>query len=186
MKSKRLPICAGLLTEYHDDFIKYRHFIIQHLKYDTLEIVSGLHDGGCNVGEVIAIDYSCDDDALNAVRQLGIAVAIERYERIAARLLQRVYQSDGHNLVLWDVGGYASVVCADPELCSKVKFCIEDTNNGLWAYQREPQLFCPVVDVASIGNKHVENGYVGKKIVEGVLQFLEKMDYGCRVQILWS
>jgi hypothetical protein len=68
MSNKKLPICAGILAEYREDFRPYPHIIVQHLQFDTVEIVDGLVEIGCDVRKLIAIDYSCDTAALEVTK----------------------------------------------------------------------------------------------------------------------
>jgi S-adenosylhomocysteine hydrolase len=174
MIANSLPISAQLLAENQIVFRKYNHLIIQHLKSDTAEIAIGLSDIGCNLLHLVAIDYSVDSDALSSVRERGIDVSVESFARISGFVSNFISHCSVGDLVVWDVGGYAADVVSDPRLARKIRFVLEDTNGGLWRYQSSA-LQCPVIEVASIENKKIENAFVGRRIVETSEQFFESI-----------
>ena len=172
-----LTITSEIIASHESNLRQFEYVIVQHLKRDTVEFVELLRRVGCNVLKVIGVSYSVDNVALELLRKSNFEVEVPPFSEISTCLLNFVSKCAGP-LVILDVGGYGSAVALRPELASKVRFIVEETNNGLWQYQIiHPQ--CPVVDVASIENKSVENAYVGKRIVDGVHQFFEENDLVC-------
>jgi len=174
MIANNLPISAQLLAENQAVFREYNHLIIQHLKSDTAEIAIALSDIGCNLLHLVAIDYSVDPAALSSVRERGIQVSVESFERISDFVSNFISYCTAGDVVVWDVGGYAADVVSDPNLAKKIRFVLEDTNGGLWRYQSSA-LQCPVIEVASIENKKIENAFVGRRIVEASEDFFKSI-----------
>jgi S-adenosylhomocysteine hydrolase len=161
-----LPICEQLLRAHASDFCRQEHLIVQHLKFDTATIAQRLRDLGGKIRSVIAIDYSCDPAALSELEQAGIPVSFVRFTEIGEFVSNAGSDYEHDNLAVWDVGGYAADTIANRALARKIRFAVEDTNSGLWRYQSKDELYCPVIEVASIEHKQVENAHVGKRIVE--------------------
>ena len=174
MIANNLPISAQLLAENQAVFREYNHLIIQHLKSDTAEIAIALSDIGCNLLHLVAIDYSVDPAALSSVRERGIQVSVESFERISDFVSNFISYCTAGDVVVWDVGGYAADVVSDPNLAKKIRFVLEDTNGGLWRYHSSA-LQCPVIEVASIENKKIENAFVGRRIVEASEDFFKSI-----------
>jgi S-adenosylhomocysteine hydrolase len=174
MIANNLPISAQLLAENQAVFREYNHLIIQHLKSDTAEIAIALSDIGCNLLHLVAIDYSVDPAALSSVRERGIQVSVESFERISDFVSNFISYCTAGDVVVWDVGGYAADVVSDPNLAKKIRFVLEDTNGGLWRYQSRAMQF-PIMEIARIENKKIENAFVGRRIVEASEDFFKSM-----------
>lgn len=106
---------------------------------------------------------------LNQCKVKQLWLEIKEFSEIAG-YLRAVILPRAARAVLLDVGGYGSEIAAMPAVSKKLEFIVEETNNGLWQYQ-SIALQCPVIDVASIENKSVENAFVGRRIVDGAYQF---------------
>jgi hypothetical protein len=102
---------------------------------------------------------------------------VKSFREIAEHVQEIVRHYDGEDIVIWDVGGYAAQVMSDAPYAMKIRYAVEDTNNGLWIYQNA-HLRRPVIEVASIENKRVENAFVGRRIVDGIEKHLAEFDSG--------
>jgi S-adenosylhomocysteine hydrolase len=147
----------------------FEYCIVQHLKQDTAEFVGLLARSGIKINKVVGVSYSVDPQALERIRGDGINVEVVEYSEISSRLVALRQEAQRPSVIL-DVGGYGSAVALRRDLAEKVPFIVEDTNNGLWRY-REIHPHCPIVEVASIPNKAVENGFVGRRIVDAIDTF---------------
>jgi S-adenosylhomocysteine hydrolase len=167
-----LTITAKIVEGHESIFRQFDYIIVQHLKQDTLEFVECLLRSGCNISKIYGISYSVDQGSLDSLRNLKLNVEVPPFAELSVRLRKLFEERDGPAVIL-DVGGYGSAVALRSELAQKVRFVVEDTNHGLWQYQSiRPR--CPIIEVASIENKSVENAYVGRRIVDGVEQFFKE------------
>jgi S-adenosylhomocysteine hydrolase len=170
-----LKITSEIIRSHKALLCKHDYVVVQHLKNDTAEFVELMQKVGCNILQVLGVNYSVDEAALERLRQLRLQVDVpDSYSEIPARLLSLVEKIENPAIIL-DVGGYGVAVAERPAAAKKVSFIVEDTNNGLWQYQSiHPQI--PIIEVASIENKSVENAFVGRRIVDGVGQFFKDND----------
>ena len=168
-----LRITSEIIASHESLLKKYKYAIVQHLKLDTVEFIESLRKAGCCISQVFGVSYSVDQAALSQLRSSGVPVDVpDSFSQIPSRLLA-IVKDCPDDLIILDVGGYACAVAERPELASKVRFIVEDTNNGLWQYNSiNPRV--PIIEVASIENKSVENAFIGRRIVDGITQFFQR------------
>jgi adenosylhomocysteinase len=167
-----LSITSNLIEAYGKVLSQFDYVIVQHLKQDTVEFVGQLGRAGCQISKVIGISYSVDADALDRLREKGVDVEVRGFAELPGYLYEIIFRRD-RPVVLLDVGGYGSEVAASEFSSRVLRFVVEDTKNGLWRYQSIlPQ--CPIMEVASIENKAVENAFVGRRIVDGMWSFFSE------------
>jgi S-adenosylhomocysteine hydrolase len=165
-------ITSKLIETHGKALSQFDYVIVQHLKDDTVEFVTQLRQADCRISNVIGISYSVDVAAFERLRQRGFRVEVREFAGLPAYLCEMIFQS-ARPVVLLDVGGYGSELAASEHSSKVLRFIVEDTKNGLWQYQSIiPQ--CPVIEVASIENKAVENAFVGRRIVDAVFRFFSE------------
>jgi S-adenosylhomocysteine hydrolase len=166
--SEMLKVTTNLIESNIEILKRFDYVVVQHLKGDTAEFVTRLFRNGCTLSRVVGVNYSADPGVLQFLLDCGIAAEMRDFSEISDCLREIIFLQ-GRRVVLLDVGGYGSEIVAAND-AEKIEFVVEDTNNGLWRYQSIKPL-CPIIDVASIENKSVENGFVGRRIVDGVMSF---------------
>lgn len=164
-----LTITSSLIEANVEILRRHNYVVVQHLKNDTVDFVGGLHKAGCRISNVIGISYSVDRSAVQRLSWGEIRAEVKEFSQISSRLGEIILASS-EAITLLDVGGYGSAIAANQSFSERLNFIVEDTNNGLWRYQSIAP-HCPVMDVASIENKSVENAYAGRRIVDGVFKF---------------
>jgi len=153
--------------------------VVQHLRADTAAFLALMHACGWRLASVLAIPYSSSPDAVAVVRQLGVRVLEPTLDdlsgALAAELLQ-VHATTGERVLVHEVGGYlADLLAVRPEFASMVDAAVEETKQGLWRYQRLPDLQLPVLQIADSPLKQIEARYVGAAVGLSTLELLRSM-----------
>jgi S-adenosylhomocysteine hydrolase len=167
-----LSITSKLIMANEGVLKQFEYFIVQHLKNDTVKFVGLLQKIGCRISNVIGVSYSVEDTALECLQHREFRVDVKDFTELAAFLREMILLR-ARPVVLLDVGGYGSGLAGADGFSRFLRFIVEDTKNGLWQYQSIVP-HCPIIDVASIENKAVENAFVGRRIVDGLFKFFSE------------
>ena len=148
--------------------------IVQHIRKDTELAICQMRDAGLNIPLVLGISYSVDADALNGLVTAGVPVHVGDVTALPERIEEHLNTADDGSVILVDVGGYAANLVAKSEYARKLIGVVEETNNGLWRYERTMPLV-PIVQIARCPNKGPENVQVGEAIVKAAERALQSL-----------
>jgi adenosylhomocysteinase len=116
--------------------------ILQHILPTTVEYIDQIN-AIYPVDLVIAIVYSVDAATVDILKQKGYRVlvppSLEYMKQELWRDVLSVVKDAPHPIVYQEVGGYLARWTHEFSSCSNFKGCVEDTKNGLWAYQAAQQ-----------------------------------------------
>lgn len=145
--------------------------ILQHILPTTLKYIE-LVDTVYPVDRVIAICYSADPATVDALRARGFDVvvppSIDYMKHELWRDVAALIEQAPHPVLIQEVGGYMSEWTHELGKLANFKGCVEDTKNGLWAYQaaaRDKGLGAPVLSMADTQLKRVEDSLIGDACV---------------------
>ena len=161
---RRLPGEAG----------KISIVVIQHLRRDTQLAISQMRLAGLDLALVLGISYSVDSSALADLRGAGVLVEVCAISAMTQRLKSFLHGSEDRSVILVDVGGYGADLVAEAEFARKIVGVVEETNNGLWRYEKSATLV-PVVQIARCPNKNPENVEVGEAVVSATIKVLQAL-----------
>lgn len=162
------------LSRLPEEACKLSIVIIQHLRRDTQIAVSRMRDAGLNIPLILGISYSVEECALADLRAEGIRVHVCTVEEMAERLKLFLAKCKDQSVIIVDVGGYAADLVVETEYARKILGVVEETNNGLWRYERG-YARVPIVQIARCPNKDPENVEVGEAIVSATMKVLKAL-----------
>lgn len=145
--------------------------ILQHILPTTVGYVD-LVNSVYPVDLVISIVYSTDANTVSVLEAKGYKVfvppSIEYMKNELWRDVEKIVQAAPYPIVYQEVGGYLSNWTYELGKYETFKGCVEDTKNGLWAYQTAQQrggLGVPVLSMADTALKRVEDSLIGDACV---------------------
>ena len=145
--------------------------ILQHVLPTTLKYIE-LVDTVYPVDRVIAICYSADAATVDLLRAKGfdvvVPLSIEYMKQELWRDVAALIAAAPHPVLIQEVGGYMSEWTHELGKLANFKGCVEDTKNGLWAYQAADKaggLGVPVLSMADTQLKRVEDSLIGDACV---------------------
>ena len=140
--------------------------IVHHVREDAIELLRALRGADVGIIGLIGPEYSAQDAALVQARAEGFDVAVASFAEIPALVERIAGHWEGGEFGIVDTGGYA----ADLKAIEGLTFRVEMTNHGLWKYRESS---CDgLVEMAATTNKAIENIFVGRAIVNAILQEL--------------
>lgn len=150
---------------------KTRAIILQHILPTTVEYIE-LVNLVYPVELVVSIVYSNDPATVAALEAKGFKVLVpESIDYMRDKLWQdikAVVDASPDPVILQEVGGYMAKWTHELGSCANFKGCVEDTKNGLWAYQdaeKQGGLGVPVISMANTALKRVEDSLIGDACV---------------------
>jgi adenosylhomocysteinase len=150
---------------------KTRAIILQHILPTTVEYIE-LVNSVYPVALVISIVYSNDPAAAAALQAKGFKVlvppSIDYMKQELWKDIKAVVEASPDPVIYQEVGGYLSHWTHELGACANFKGCVEDTKNGLWAYQEASKaggLGVPVMSMADTALKRVEDSLIGDACV---------------------
>jgi adenosylhomocysteinase len=145
--------------------------ILQHILPTTVEYIDQIHTI-YPVELVIAIVYSVDAITVDVLKKKGYRVlvppSLEYMKQDLWRDILNVVKNAPHPIVYQEVGGYLARWTQEFSSCLHFKGCVEDTKNGLWAYQAAQETVgvgVPVLSMADTALKRVEDSLIGDACV---------------------
>jgi len=162
-----------------------RQFVVQHLYPDTARLLLLLHRH-VPIDCVMGIGYSGEPAVVDTLRNAGIPVLMpagnqdfdEQVAEALGRCLQRC-RSNGHRLILHEVGGYAIRALHqrfDADI-DRVIGAIEVTKQGVWVAEALKRLKVPQLNCAQTRLKQVEGGQVGEAVVSCLDTILRQIGF---------
>lgn len=148
-----------------------RSIILQHILPTTVEYID-LINSVYPVELVISIVYSNDPAAAAALQAKGYKVlvppSIDYMKQELWKDIKKAVEASPGPVIYQEVGGYLSHWTHELGACANFKGCVEDTKNGLWAYQEAAKaggLGVPVISMADTALKRVEDSLIGDACV---------------------
>jgi S-adenosylhomocysteine hydrolase len=145
--------------------------ILQHILPTTVEYIDVINSI-YPVDLVISIVYSNDPATADLLRKKGYNVlvppSIDYMKNDLWKDILQLVQNSPHPIIFQEVGGYLSSWTQNFAASKYFKGCVEDTKNGLWAYQAAQEagtLAVPVISMADTALKRVEDSLIGDACV---------------------
>lgn len=145
--------------------------ILQHILPTTvgyIDLVNSIYP----VDLIISIVYSNDANTVKVLEEKGYKVlvppSIEYMKHDLWRDIEKIVQVSSYPIIYQEVGGYLSSWTHELGKYANFKGCVEDTKNGLWAYQAAQKaggLGVPVLSMADTALKRVEDSLIGDACV---------------------
>ncbi|GLZ86699.1 hypothetical protein Pres01_27500 [Metapseudomonas resinovorans] len=145
--------------------------ILQHILPTTIGYID-LVNSVYPVDLVISIVYSTDKNAVAALEEKGYKVfvppSIDYMKHELWKDVEKVIQTAPYPIIFQEVGGYLANWTHELGQYKNFKGCVEDTKNGLWAYQAAQKsggLGVPIISMADTALKRVEDSLIGDACV---------------------
>jgi len=154
-----------------------RSVLITHVLHTAVEYVEAVNSV-YPVSGIVAVPYSADHSALDALRAKGFNVVLpssvaDTFVKARETTLSALQESE-KPLVVQEVGGYLAAHTAELAAFSQFVGIVEDTNNGHWLYERHAPHPCPVLSMAQSPLKDVEDTIIGDAVVFSVERVLRE------------
>lgn len=139
-----------------------------HTAIDYVEIINRVYP----VYAVIAIPYSADAEAVDALRQKGFKVIIP--ESVADTFVKtqevtiQALENSSEPLIVQEVGGYLASVTEKLKSYPHFLGIVEDTNNGHWRYEQTAPHKVPILSMAQSPLKDIEDTIIGDAVIFSV------------------
>jgi len=144
---------------------KTQLILVTHLLETAIEYVLNLASSFQLIA-VVPVPYSIRGAAINSLKNLRIPVyQVNSIDEIAPEIL-KVCESKPGAKIVQEVGGYCSTII-EKLAAAGVLAIIEDTNQGLWRYQKVKKEI-PVYTIADSPLKRLEDKQVGEAVAHSV------------------
>jgi adenosylhomocysteinase len=144
-----------------------RSLLVTHLLETAVPYVMTVHEI-YPVEAVIAIPYSSERSAIDALRRAGLRVIevpyVAEVGRVALQAVIEALRSSDAPLIVQEVGGYLAAHSRELGQFKHLLGVVEDTNNGHWNYERSSPHRFPVLSIAQSPLKDIEDTLIGDAV----------------------
>lgn len=173
---RELPVLARLARGAPERG-RVRSFLATHVLETAVRYITVLHDV-YPVEAVVAIPYSSEKRAVEALRRAGIRViepaTVGDVSRVAGEALLGALRDGPAPLVAQEVGGYLAALSGELARFPHFLGIVEDTNNGHWTYERTAPHPVPVLSIAQSPLKDIEDTLIGDAVAFSLERILRE------------
>lgn len=153
-----------IIKNFKIDLKKYNSIVISHIVPDCKEYLETINYI-CPILKLIPKPKSINNETYNYVKNKYNILEVRRDEILQNDELRKCIQNSNKDIIVFDIGGYFSkLIESDAEVAKKIKFIIEDTENGYQKYENV-KTDIPILSVARSELKDNEDNLVGESII---------------------
>lgn len=153
---------------------EYNSIVISHIVPDCKEYLEAINYI-CPILKLIPKPNSIDKETFEEIKDKYSMLRVTRDEIDTNYELKKAIKESDKNIIIFDIGGYFSRwIQKNIELSNKIKFIIEDTENGYQKYENL-KTNIPILSVARSPLKDNEDNLVGESVVFSSDVLLRKM-----------
>lgn len=153
---------------------EYNSIVISHIVPDYKEYLEAINYI-CPILKLIPKPNSIDKETFEEIKDKYSMLRVTRDEIDTNYELKKAIKESDKNIIIFDIGGYFSRwIQKNIELSNKIKFIIEDTENGYQKYENL-KTNIPILSVARSPLKDNEDNLVGESVVFSSDVLLRKM-----------
>lgn len=153
-----------ILKNFNINLQKYNSIVISHLIPDCIDYLAALNFT-CPISLLIPKPNSIDTNVFNKLKDKYPIKQISRDEVVNSKEIDNIIQNSDKPIIIFDIGGYFSKYIKEKsKISTKIKFIIEDTENGYQKYENV-NTNISILSVARSILKENEDYLVGESVV---------------------
>lgn len=153
-----------ILEKFNINLRQYNSIVVSHIIPDCTDYLDALNFV-CPISLLIPKPNSINANVLDKIKDKFPIKQICREEIVDSEEINCIIKNSDKQIIIFDIGGYFSEYIANnPKISSKIKFIIEDTENGYVKYENI-NTNIPILSVARSVLKENEDYLVGESVV---------------------
>lgn len=153
-----------IISDFNINLKNYNSIVVSHIIPDCKEYLEALNSI-CPILKIIPKPNSIDSETMNQIKDEYDFMPITREEINSNVELQEIIKNSEKDIIIFDIGGYFSqFIMKHKSISRKIKFIIEDTENGYQKYENINSNI-KILSVARSVLKENEDYLVGESIV---------------------
>ena len=155
---------SKILEKFNIDLTAYSSIVVSHIIPDCLHYLDSLNFA-CPISMLIPKPNSINLEILDKIKNKYPIRQITRNDIANSDEINNFINSSEKPIIIFDIGGYfAEYIKKNPKSSKKIKFIIEDTENGYQKYEKV-NTNIPILSVARSILKENEDYLVGESVV---------------------
>lgn len=163
-----------IIDEFNINLKEFNCIVVSHIIPDCKHYLEALNSV-CNILAVIPKPNSIDEDTMDEIKDQYTFLHVKRNEINENEKLIDLIKNSKRDIIIFDIGGYFSeFIVKNKSISTKIKYIIEDTENGHQKYENL-NVEQEILSVARSELKDNEDYLVGESVIFSAESILRKM-----------